>query len=44
MAVSGEPLSSAKFSKLVKGSPYFNDEWMKGNVIPDAESNIMAFT
>jgi len=35
MAVSGEPFSPAKFSKLVKALLILR---MKGNVIPDAEN------
>jgi hypothetical protein len=31
--VGGEPFVMAKFTKLVEGTPYFKDEWMKGNVI-----------
>jgi len=32
-AVHGEPIVFAKFVHLVEGSPYFRDEWMKGNVV-----------
>lgn len=32
-AVNGEPIVFAKFVHLVDGSPYFRDEWMKGNVV-----------
>jgi hypothetical protein len=35
--VGGEPLVLAKFTRLVEGSPYFNDNWMKGNVIVNGE-------
>src|SRR5262245_31312717 len=31
--VSGEPIVFAKFTQLVNGTPYFRDEWMKGNVV-----------
>ncbi|TMI86380.1 MAG: hypothetical protein E6H10_00105 [Bacteroidetes bacterium] len=31
--VSGEPIVFVKFKQLVDGSPYFRDEWMKGNVV-----------
>jgi hypothetical protein len=31
--VGGEPFVFAKFTRLVEGSPYFNDNWMKGNVV-----------
>jgi hypothetical protein len=30
--VAGEPVVSAKFAKIVDGTPYFRDEWMKGTV------------
>jgi hypothetical protein len=30
--VGGEPVVNAKFAKLVEGSPYFKDDWMKGLV------------
>jgi hypothetical protein len=30
--VGGEPVVSAKFAKIVSGTPYFSDEWMKGTV------------
>jgi hypothetical protein len=30
--VSGEPFVSAKFTKLVDGTPYFRNDWLKGNV------------
>ncbi len=33
----GEPFVLAKFTRLVEGSPYFNDNWMKGNVIVNGE-------
>jgi hypothetical protein len=31
--VGGEPVVLVKFARLVEGTPYFKDEWMKGNVI-----------
>src|ERR1043165_8201780 len=31
--VNGEPVVFAKFAKIVDGTPYFSDEWMKGNVV-----------
>ena len=31
--VNGEPVVFAKFAKIVEGTPYFSDEWMKGNVV-----------
>jgi hypothetical protein len=31
--VGGEPVMNAKFTKLVEGSPYFKDDWMKGMVM-----------
>jgi hypothetical protein len=31
--VGGEPISNTKFVRLVDGTPYFSDRWMKGNVI-----------
>jgi len=31
--VNGEPVVFAKFSKIVEGTPYFSDDWMKGNVV-----------
>jgi len=33
IVVGGEPFLLAKFAKLVAGSPYFNDQWMKGNLV-----------
>ncbi len=33
MVVNGEPFVSAKFVNLVHGSPYFNDEWLKGDAV-----------
>ncbi|HEV8285509.1 MAG TPA: hypothetical protein VGQ09_14440 [Chitinophagaceae bacterium] len=35
--VGGEPFVFAKFARLVEGSPYFREEWMKGNVILNGE-------
>jgi hypothetical protein len=31
--VGGEPVVFAKFAKIVDGTPYFSDEWIKGNVV-----------
>ena len=31
--VNGEPIVFAKFTQLVSGSPYFREEWMRGNVV-----------
>jgi hypothetical protein len=31
--VGGQPVTTPKFTKLVEGTPYFKDEWMKGSVI-----------
>jgi hypothetical protein len=31
-AINGEPFVGSKFSKVVEGSPFFKDEWMKGSV------------
>lgn len=31
--VGGEPFVMVKFTKLVEGTPYFKDDWMKGNVV-----------
>jgi len=36
--VNGEPVVFAKFTKIVDGTPYFSDEWMKGNVVINAGS------
>jgi hypothetical protein len=37
-AVGGEPLMNTKFVRLVQGTPYFSDKWMKGSVfIEDSE-------
>lgn len=33
MVVGGQPFVNTKFSKVVEGTPYFRDEWMKGNVV-----------
>ena len=33
MVVNGHPFVMAKFTKLVEGTPFFKDEWMKGNVV-----------
>jgi len=31
-SVGGEPFSSARFVRVVDGSPYFTDQWLKGSV------------
>lgn len=31
--VGGEPFVMVKFAKVVEGSPYFKEQWMRGNVI-----------
>ena len=31
--VGGEPMSNTKFVRLVDGTPYFSDRWMKGTVV-----------
>jgi hypothetical protein len=31
--VGGEPLMNAKFVRVVEGTPYFTERWMKGNVL-----------
>jgi hypothetical protein len=31
--VGGEPMVNTKFVKVVDGTPYFSEKWMKGNVI-----------
>jgi hypothetical protein len=31
--VGGEPMSNTKFVRLVDGTPYFTDRWMKGTVL-----------
>src|SRR5689334_22241986 len=36
--VNGEPVVFAKFAKIVDGTPYFSDEWMKGNVVVNGGS------
>ena len=36
--VGGEPVVFAKFAKIVDGSLYFSDEWMKGNVVVNGEN------
>jgi len=35
--VGGEPVVFAKFAKIVDGTPYFSDEWIKGNVVINGE-------
>ena len=32
-AVGGEPISSTKYIKVVKGTPYFRDSFIRGKVI-----------
>jgi len=32
-AAAGEPFVFAKFSNLVEGTPYFRDEWLRGNIV-----------
>ena len=32
LAVGGEPFSSVKYVKVVEGTPYFREEWMRGSV------------
>lgn len=32
-SVGGEPVVTARFTRLVEGTPYFKDEWIKGTVI-----------
>ena len=39
--VGGAPIMRAKFTRLVEGSPYFNDEWSKGRVL--IENNTSEF-
>jgi len=31
--INGEPVVFAKFAKIVDGTPYFSDEWMKGTIV-----------
>ena len=31
--VGGEPVMNTKFVRLVEGTPYFSEQWMKGNVL-----------
>jgi len=31
--VGGEPVMNTKFVRLVEGTPYFNENWLKGNVV-----------
>ncbi len=33
--VGGEPFVSARFTKLVDGTPYFKNDWLKGKIILD---------
>lgn len=32
-SVGGEPVVTARFTRLVEGTPYYKDEWIKGTVI-----------
>lgn len=32
-AVGGEPVSTIKYVRVVAGSPYFNESWMRGKVV-----------
>lgn len=41
-SVAGEPFASTKFSRLVSGTPYFQDHWMKGSAIKSETSNYKA--
>jgi len=36
--VGGEPVVFVKFAKIVDGTPYFSDEWMKGNVVINGDN------
>ncbi len=36
--VGGEPFVFAKFAKIVDGTLYFSDEWMKGNVVVSGDN------
>ena len=36
--VGGEPVVFAKFATIVEGTPYFSDEWMKGNVVINGDN------
>jgi len=36
--VGGEPFVFAKFAKIVDGTLYFSDEWMKGNVVVNGDN------
>lgn len=36
--VNGEPVVFAKFAKIVDGTPYFSDEWMKGTVVLNGDN------
>jgi hypothetical protein len=31
--VGGSPVSNAKYIRVVEGSPYFNESWMKGSIV-----------
>ena len=37
--VAGVPVVSARFAKIVEGTPYFNDEWMKGTVVMNSDDH-----
>lgn len=37
--VAGVPVVSAKFAKIVDGTPYLNDEWMKGTVVMNGDDH-----
>jgi len=39
--VGGEPVVLAKFVKIVDGTPYFTDEWMKGNVVLNGDNQFV---
>src|SRR5258706_16224880 len=34
--VNGEPFVNAKFTRLVDGTPYFSEDWMKGVALMDS--------
>jgi hypothetical protein len=36
-AVGGTPVSTTKYVRIISGSPYFNDTWMKGRVMVENE-------
>jgi hypothetical protein len=35
--IGGEPFVNVKFTRLVDGSPYFSENWMKGNIMLSGE-------